>query len=149
MTSPDATYLWLNDQQAGPFTALQLRSMWTAGTITAATLCWQDGMEEWAPLGSAVEEAIAAEKQAEAVSAKRNQIAAEHRMIQAAEDSKKEKPFGTREAFFLMAFALLMSPIAFLVSIYYAIRGRNRRAVWTFCWSTIFGGAIYFFKIFG
>ena len=37
MTSPDTTYLWLNDAQAGPFTALQLRSMWTAGTITAAT----------------------------------------------------------------------------------------------------------------
>ena len=65
MTSPDTTYLWLNDAQAGPFTALQLRSMWTAGTITAATLCWQEGMEEWTPLGSAVEEAIAAEKKEE------------------------------------------------------------------------------------
>lgn len=62
--STDATYLWLNDQQAGPFTALQLRSMWTAGTITAATLYWQEGMEEWVPVGNAVEEAIAAEKQA-------------------------------------------------------------------------------------
>lgn len=67
--STDSTYLWLNDQQAGPFTALQLRSMWTAGTITAATLCWQEGMEEWVPVGESIEEAIAAEKQAERESA--------------------------------------------------------------------------------
>lgn len=145
----DATYLWLNDEQAGPFTALQLRSMWTAGTITAATLCWQEGMEEWVPVGGSIEEAIAAEKRAEAANVKRNQIASERRLIKAAEDSKKEKPLGTREAFFLMAFALLMSPIAFLVSIYYAIRGRHRRAVWTFSWSMLFGAVFYFFKIFG
>jgi len=31
-------YLWQDEQQKGPFTIFQLRSMWNAGTITVETL---------------------------------------------------------------------------------------------------------------
>lgn len=43
-------YLWLNEEQTGPFTIVQLRSMWLIGTITGATIYWQEGMQEWHPL---------------------------------------------------------------------------------------------------
>ncbi len=44
------SYLWLNDQQTGPYTLTQLRGMWVTGAITGAVLYWQEGMEEWTPL---------------------------------------------------------------------------------------------------
>lgn len=145
----DATYLWLNDAQAGPFTALQLRSMWTAGTITAATLCWQEGMEEWVPLGSAVEDAIEQEKLSEEKDAQRQQIAAERRMQKAAVDAKKEPPLKTRESLVLLLFSIFFSPIAFIVAIYYAVTGKNQRACWTGGCSMLFGTLIYFLRFFG
>lgn len=45
-------YLWLDEAQAGPFTLLQVQSMWKAGKITSLTLYWQEGKEDWQPLGN-------------------------------------------------------------------------------------------------
>jgi len=58
MSSGTQYYLLLNEVQNGPFTSLQLRSMWTTGSITAATLCWHEGIEGWEPLGTSIEDLI-------------------------------------------------------------------------------------------
>ena len=44
-------YLFLNNEQTGPYTIAQIKSMWSAGTITVQTLYWVEGNPEWAPLG--------------------------------------------------------------------------------------------------
>jgi len=56
-------YLLLNGKQSGPFSLLELMSMWSLGEINSETLHWFDGLGEWLPLGTFVEEAIAEEKQ--------------------------------------------------------------------------------------
>jgi len=43
-------YLWLNEEQKGPFTLEQLRAMWSAGTITIQTRFWKEGMGQWVEL---------------------------------------------------------------------------------------------------
>ena len=43
-------YIYKDDQQIGPFTLGQLRSMWTSGTLTADTLFWHEGAIDWLPL---------------------------------------------------------------------------------------------------
>jgi hypothetical protein len=43
-------YLWINDQQTGPFTVEQIRSMWSQGSIGVETLFWIEGSPEWLPL---------------------------------------------------------------------------------------------------
>jgi hypothetical protein len=43
-------YLFLNDQQAGPYTLGQLGAMWRSGAVTAETQFWIDGNSEWQPL---------------------------------------------------------------------------------------------------
>jgi len=45
-------YLYLNDEQKGPYTLSQIQSMWRSGNITGNTLYWQDGFSEWIPLSS-------------------------------------------------------------------------------------------------
>jgi hypothetical protein len=47
-------YLLLNEQQTGPYTLEQLRSMWASGAVTLNTLFWQEGMAEWKPLRNIV-----------------------------------------------------------------------------------------------
>ena len=37
-------------EQQGPYTLSQLQSMWRNGSVTARTLYWQQGMEQWEPL---------------------------------------------------------------------------------------------------
>ena len=46
----DQYWITINDEQRGPYTIGQLRSMWNSGTITAETLYWQQGFENWYPL---------------------------------------------------------------------------------------------------
>ncbi len=43
-------FLWLNEEQVGPYTAMQVRTMLTQGTIASEALVWQEGMSEWLPL---------------------------------------------------------------------------------------------------
>jgi hypothetical protein len=43
-------YLFLNEQQLGPYTVGQLRSMWQAGTVTSQTQYCYEGAESWRPL---------------------------------------------------------------------------------------------------
>lgn len=43
-------YLLRGDQQSGPFTPGQIRSMWNAGSITSDTLFYDDKMVEWRPV---------------------------------------------------------------------------------------------------
>jgi membrane protein YdbS with pleckstrin-like domain len=45
-------YLWLNNAQAGPYTLLQVQSLWKEGQITALTLFWQEGNADWQPLST-------------------------------------------------------------------------------------------------
>jgi len=45
-------YLYLNDEQKGPYTLSQIQSMWRSGNITGNTLYWQDGFSEWIPLST-------------------------------------------------------------------------------------------------
>ena len=45
-------YLWLNDEQTGPYTLNQVQSMWNEGKITALTLFWQEGNADWQPLST-------------------------------------------------------------------------------------------------
>ena len=46
----DQYWITINDEQRGPYTIGQLRSMCNSGTITAETLYWQQGFENWYPL---------------------------------------------------------------------------------------------------
>ena len=41
------TYLFINNQQQGPYAIDQIRAMWSSGLITADTLYWQEGMSDW------------------------------------------------------------------------------------------------------
>ncbi len=43
-------FLLKGDEQSGPFTIGQLRSMWQSGSITAQTQYWFEGAPEWRPL---------------------------------------------------------------------------------------------------
>jgi len=43
-------YLIVSEQQAGPYTVGQLRSMWQAGLVTAQTQYWSEGADSWRPL---------------------------------------------------------------------------------------------------
>jgi hypothetical protein len=43
-------YLYINNQQAGPYALDQLKAMWNSGSITADTPYWHEGMAEWAPV---------------------------------------------------------------------------------------------------
>jgi hypothetical protein len=43
----DQYWITISDEQLGPYTIGQLRSMWHSGTITAETLYWQQGFENW------------------------------------------------------------------------------------------------------
>jgi hypothetical protein len=45
-------YLWLNEEQAGPYTLHQVQSMWNEGHITGLTLFWQEGNADWQPLST-------------------------------------------------------------------------------------------------
>ncbi len=44
----------INEQQAGPYTIDQLRSMWASGSVTLNTLFWADGMADWQPVRTIV-----------------------------------------------------------------------------------------------
>jgi hypothetical protein len=46
----DQYWITISEEQRGPYTIGQLRSMWHSGTITANTLYWQQGFENWYPL---------------------------------------------------------------------------------------------------
>jgi len=39
--------LWIDHENAGPYTLGQLRSMWAGGKITAKTRYWKHGGKEW------------------------------------------------------------------------------------------------------
>jgi hypothetical protein len=60
MSAP-LVYLIVNEQQVGPYAIDQLKSMWSSGSITADTLYWHEGMDNWEVvhllLGSAVQSA--------------------------------------------------------------------------------------------
>jgi hypothetical protein len=45
-------YLFIDNEQKGPYTLSQLKAMWITGTITKNTLYWQEGCPEWIPLSS-------------------------------------------------------------------------------------------------
>lgn len=40
--------------ESGPFLLSQLQTMWAAGSITAVTYCWAEGMAEWRPVAEVV-----------------------------------------------------------------------------------------------
>ena len=42
-------YLLVGDQQTGPYTPDQIRSMWLTGQVTAETLYWFAGLQAWFP----------------------------------------------------------------------------------------------------
>jgi hypothetical protein len=45
-------YYTVNNQQAGPVDEAEIKKLVAAGTITAATQVWTNGMAAWAPIGS-------------------------------------------------------------------------------------------------
>ena len=47
---PDHYLLLVGAEQRGPYALSQLRTMWRSGSITADSLYWQEGFEEWAPI---------------------------------------------------------------------------------------------------
>lgn len=48
----DEFFLYINEQQTGPFTLAQLQHMWRIGQINGKTLYWQHGYDEWIPLST-------------------------------------------------------------------------------------------------
>ena len=53
-----SVYIAEDGAQAGPFTLTELRDKVDAGTLTASTLAWQDGMADWQAAGSVDDLAI-------------------------------------------------------------------------------------------
>ena len=51
-------YLLYGEQQTGPYTPDQIRSMWTSGQITADTLYWFEGSPQWVPVREFVQSAL-------------------------------------------------------------------------------------------
>jgi len=49
-------YLQIGSETRGPFTLLQLQSMWRSGSITGQTLYWEQCSDEWRPLSTMLEE---------------------------------------------------------------------------------------------
>jgi hypothetical protein len=47
---PADIYLYVNEQQIGPFARGRIREMLALGTITPETQYWREGMPEWRPL---------------------------------------------------------------------------------------------------
>jgi hypothetical protein len=50
----DMMYLWIDNQQQGPFTRSSLRNMVQLGTISMETPCWKEGMSEWKSLAETI-----------------------------------------------------------------------------------------------
>jgi len=127
-------YLWLNDAQTGPFTSLQLRSMWTTGAITAATLCWYEPLEEWEPLGTSIEELIAQDR----LEAEKNQLRVARVSQRQIDDEKKEKPIKAGEMAGIIFASLMLAAICFIVGILYFVTGKPRRGGWLILFSILF-----------
>ena len=53
-------YLWLSDNQAGPYSLQQVAAMWSLGAITAETLWWNEESAQWEAI-STLEPLIAKE----------------------------------------------------------------------------------------
>jgi hypothetical protein len=43
-------YIRVGDEERGPYVLQQVNAMWLAGQLTADTIYWFEGMEEWRPL---------------------------------------------------------------------------------------------------
>jgi hypothetical protein len=43
-------YLFISNQQQGPYAIDQIQAMWSSGSITADALFWHQGMSEWEPI---------------------------------------------------------------------------------------------------
>lgn len=56
MNSPSHYYLLIDDNQQGPYTLNQVRSMWNAGTVNLSTPFCQPGWNEWRSLEEIVEQ---------------------------------------------------------------------------------------------
>ncbi len=52
----DQYWLYLAEEQCGPFTLSQIQHMWRRGAITTETLYCQHGFDQWFPLSTIVEE---------------------------------------------------------------------------------------------
>lgn len=123
--------LWLNEQQAGPYTMTQLKGMWTNGAITAATLYWREEIQEWCSLGQLVENVIRTEmKQAEPV---------------VTTDKATEKPIGVGENIAIVLVSLLLSLLAFFIGMIYYFSGKKQRGARLMAWSVFWFVVLYFF----
>jgi len=47
-------YLYINNQQQGPYDIDQIRGMWNSGAVTADTHYWQEGMSDWEQVHSLI-----------------------------------------------------------------------------------------------
>jgi len=45
-------YVYLNDQQSGPYTPEQIQLFMSEGQVNSQTLAWQEGMPDWVALGT-------------------------------------------------------------------------------------------------
>jgi membrane associated rhomboid family serine protease len=50
LDEPAAIYLYVNEQQIGPFARSRIQEMLELGSITPETQYWQEGMPEWRPV---------------------------------------------------------------------------------------------------
>lgn len=116
-------FLWLNEKQSGPYTITQLKSMWQSGQITSATCYWFDGLTEWLPIESMIEEGLAEDRRNVEMSRVRE------------EEAKKEKPITTSENVAIILASFLASPITFVAGILYCIVGKKNRGVRLMAWS--------------
>lgn len=118
-------YLWKNEQQVGPYTLDQLKSMWNSGTITTETMYWFEGLTEWIPLGVLVEDAIAEDRRkAQTVNF-------------ATADQNQEKPIGAGESVAIILISFLLSAVAFLIGLIYFFTGKRKRGAKLMIWSVV------------
>jgi hypothetical protein len=49
-------FVMVEDESRGPYTIMQLRTMWASGALTGQMAYWKTGMEDWLPLESMMNE---------------------------------------------------------------------------------------------
>lgn len=124
-------YLWMNEQQTGPFTMEQLKGMWSNGAITSQTQYWKAGNgNSWFALGDMVEGEIAREKREQAA-------LSEVQASQVQPTKKEEAPIRLGEWIGIVLGSILFSALAFLFGLVYFCMGKPRRGGWLMIFAVI------------
>ena len=130
-------YLLLDGKEAGAFSLLQLMAMWTSGQITSETSHWFEGLNEWLPIGTFIEEALEEES-----ARTRNKVAR-------FQNKALEKELGWSDGYyaFLVLLTVLLPIGGFVIGLAGVFDVTKRKQAgqllaFSIIWSVLVGGAL-------